>query len=164
MTERVVSVSGKTVEVASSNGGSDVPLASDSVPGIVQIGENIYVLAGVISVPYGTPSRLGVLKVGSRLTGGSDGTINVPVANRATAGVVKVGATMSFGMDGLIDVYAASLQTAGVVKQAVPIADVQTIQVTDIASAQTAIAAMGTTLTEFMQAMRDSGAMARIEG
>lgn len=58
------------------------------------------------------------------------------------------------------DVPVATITTAGIVKQAMPVADVQTIAVTDIASAQAAIAAMGTTLAEVMQSMRNSGQMA----
>lgn len=161
MTERVYGLSGKAVEVAVPGGNSDVPVATDTAPGIVQIGENIYVLAGVISVPYGTPSRLGVLKIGSHLTGGTDGTVNVPVGNRATAGVVKVGQTLSFSPDGTIDAYEASVGSPGIVKRTVPVADVETIPVTDISSAQQAIAAMGTTLSEVMQAMRNAGLMER---
>lgn len=164
MTERVVSVSGKTVEVAASGGAGDVPAATTTAPGIVQIGDNIYVLAGVISVPYGTPSRLGVLKIGSRLTGGSDGTVNVPVGNRATAGVVKVGLTLSFSPDGTIDVYEASQDSPGIMKQAMPVPDVETIAVTDIESAQAAIAAMGTTLSQLMQSMRNSGQLGVSDG
>lgn len=158
MTARVISVAGVPVDVATpGSGGGEVKIATESTPGIVQIGENIYILAGIISVPYGTPSRLGVLKIGSRLTGGSDGTVNVPVGNRATAGVVKVGTTMSFSPDGTIDVYAASIDSAGVVKQSAPVPDVETIAVTDIESARAAIAAMGTTLSQLMQEMRNSG-------
>ncbi len=55
----------------------------------------------------------------------------------------------------------ATSTVAGIVKATIPVADVQTIAVTDIASAQLAIAAMGTTLSEVMQAMRNSGQMER---
>lgn len=54
----------------------------------------------------------------------------------------------------------ASIGAIGGVKQVVPVEDVQTIPVTDIQSAQDAIAAMGTTLSELMQAMRASGILA----
>lgn len=57
------------------------------------------------------------------------------------------------------EVPAATITTAGLVKQAVPVADVPVVTVTDIQSAQDAIAAMGTTLAELMQALRNSGAL-----
>lgn len=162
MTERVVAISGKTVEVsAPGSGGGDVPVATTSTTGVVSIGDNLTVDAtGKVSVPYGTPSRLGVVQIGSRLTGGSDGTVNVPLANRATAGVMKAGADLDFGTDGTINPYAASTSRPGIMKQAMPVADVATIEVTDIASAQAAIAAMGTTLAELMQAMRNANQLA----
>lgn len=59
-----------------------------------------------------------------------------------------------------VDVQEATIETAGIMKQAAPVADVPTIAVTDIQSAQDAIAAMGTTLAEVMQAMRQAGQMA----
>lgn len=56
---------------------------------------------------------------------------------------------------------AATLTTLGGVKQAVPVQDVETIAVTDIQSAQDAIAAMGTTLSELMQSMRNAGLLGK---
>lgn len=53
----------------------------------------------------------------------------------------------------------ATSTVAGIVKATTPIADVQTIQVTDIESAGLAIAAIGTTLAEVMQALRTAGIM-----
>lgn len=58
---------------------------------------------------------------------------------------------------GSVDVPVATITTAGIVKQSFPVADMETIEVTDIASAQATIAAMGTTLSELMQSMRNSG-------
>ena len=57
------------------------------------------------------------------------------------------------------EIPAATITTAGLVKQAVPVADVPVVPVTDIQSAQDAIAAMGTTLAELMQSLRNSGAL-----
>lgn len=62
------------------------------------------------------------------------------------------------------DLPAATLTSPGVIKQAIPVSDVQTIPVTDIASAQAAVAAMGTTLSELMQSLRNSGALAESDG
>lgn len=60
---------------------------------------------------------------------------------------------------GSVDVPLATATTAGLVKATIPVDDVQTIPVTDIASAQSAIEAMGTTLHELMQALRNAGVM-----
>jgi len=51
----------------------------------------------------------------------------------------------------------ASIGTPGLVSQCPPIDDVETIPVTDIQSAQDAIAAMGTTLSELIQDLRAAG-------
>ncbi len=59
------------------------------------------------------------------------------------------------------NVPAATITTAGIVKQAFPVQDVETIAVTDIQSAQDAIAAMGTTLSELMQSMRNAGLLGK---
>ncbi|NIG77863.1 hypothetical protein F3J34_30315 [Klebsiella sp. Ap-873] len=160
MTERVYGLSGKTVEVSTPGSGTgDLPVATATVLGGVKVGDNIEVDGGTISVPFAQPSRYGVVKIGSRLVGGGDGTINVPTANRATAGVVKAGADLDFGIDGTINPYAATTARPGIMKKAIPVDDVQTIPVTDIASAQAAIEAMGTTLAELMQALRNAGVM-----
>ncbi|VEB99974.1 Uncharacterised protein [Cedecea lapagei] len=157
MTERVYGLSGKTVEVAVPGSGGDLPEATNSVLGGVKVGDNIEVEGGTISVPFAQPSRYGVVKIGSRLVGGGDGVINVPVATRATAGVMKAGDTLSFSPDGTIEVNSATTFSPGIVMKSSPVADVETIPVTDIASAQLAIAAMGTTLSELMQALRNAG-------
>ena len=54
----------------------------------------------------------------------------------------------------------ADLGTRGLVLMATPVPDVQTVIVTDIASAATAIAAIGTTLSELQQALRAAGIIA----
>lgn len=51
----------------------------------------------------------------------------------------------------------ATISTIGGVKQCPPIDDVETIPVTDIESAQTAVAAIGTTLSELIQDLRAAG-------
>ena len=162
MTANVVGQSGKTVEVATladvSGEAQDIPVATSSTAGVVKVGTNISVASdGTISIPPALPSSYGVVQIGSRLTGGGNGVINVPLANRATAGVVKVGLTMSFGTDGTIDVYAAKTSALGAVFKAAQVADVSTTTVTDINSAATAIAQIGTTLSELMQSLRAAG-------
>lgn len=59
------------------------------------------------------------------------------------------------------DLPKATISTIGGVKQCPPIDDVQTIPVTDIESAQLAIAAMGTTISELIQDLRAAGIIAR---
>ena len=51
--------------------------ASDSQPGIVEIGSNISVSSGVISVPVATDSTLGVVRFGSGISVDSNGVISV---------------------------------------------------------------------------------------
>lgn len=53
----------------------------------------------------------------------------------------------------------ATITKAGIVKQAAPVADVVPVEVTDISSAQEAIAEMGTTLAELMQSLRNAGVL-----
>ena len=64
MTAKVVSVAGIPVEVATpgEGGGGDLPVATSSILGGVKIGEYLEAPGGVLTVPYGTPSRYGVLK------------------------------------------------------------------------------------------------------
>lgn len=164
MAVKCVSAGGVPVDVMTpgdgGGSGGDVQIATTSKAGIVIAGDNINIESdGKISVLYGTPSRYGVLKIGSRLTGGSDGTVNVPTANRATAGVVKAGADLDFGTDGTINPYAATVTRPGIAKQAMPVADVVPVTVTDIPTAQEAIAEMGTTLAELMQSLRNAGVL-----
>ena len=86
----------------------------------------------------------------------SGDSYTLPEATGITLGGVKVGDNLSVE-DGVISAQMADIQTPGVVKQSVPVQDVETIPVTDIESAQNAIAAMGTTLSELMQALRNAG-------
>ena len=78
----------------------------------------------------------------------------------STGGVPVTVATLS-DIENPSDLPLAEIDKAGVVKKTLPVADVQTFQVTDIESAALAIAAIGTTLAELMQAMRNSGQMER---
>lgn len=82
----------------------------------------------------------------------------LPNATKTMLGGVKVGDNLSVA-SGVLSLPQAAYQTKGVVSQAAPIDDVQTIAVTDIQSAQDAIAAMGTTLSELMQALRNAGVL-----
>lgn len=161
MGERVIGLSGKCVEVPSMSdmgGSGSTPIATKTDLGGVIVGDNISVdSSGKVSIPYSTPSQYGVVQIGSRLTGGGNGVINVPLANRATAGVMKAGADLDFGTDGTINPYAATTSRPGINKQAVPVADVTVVTVTDVDTAAEAIAQMGTTLSELMSSLRNAG-------
>lgn len=91
-------------------------------------------------------------------TSSSTEPYTLPNATRTTLGGVKVGDNLSVA-SGVLSVPQAAYQSKGVVSQSAPVADVETIPVTDIQSAQDAIAAMGTTLAELMQALRASGVL-----
>lgn len=92
-------------------------------------------------------------------TTGSSEQYTLTEATSTTLGGVKVGDNLSVA-SGVLSVQKAAYQSYGVVSQAAPVADVETIAVTDIESAQSAIAAMGTTLSELMQALRTAGVLA----
>lgn len=71
------------------------PSASKSEKGICEIGYNINVSAGVISLPVGSSANKGVVQIGSGLSV-SSGTVNLntnalPVASAITSGKVIVG-------------------------------------------------------------------------
>lgn len=91
-------------------------------------------------------------------TSSSTDPYTLPKATKTTLGGVKVGDNLSVA-SGVLSVPQAAYQAKGVVSQAAPVDDVETIPVTDIQSAQDAIAAMGTTLAELMQALRASGVL-----
>ncbi|MRT01894.1 hypothetical protein [Ewingella americana] len=120
------------MEVATPGGGADVPIANQTTPGIVKGGDAIQI--------------------------GSDGTLMIGVAAGTRAGIVSIGTGIS-NSNGEISMATASTTIIGGVKKAQPVADVQTIQVTDIESAGLAIAALGTTLSELMQSLRNSGSL-----
>lgn len=82
----------------------------------------------------------------------------LPNATKTTLGGVKVGDNLSVA-SGVLSVPQAEYESPGVVKMAMAVDDVQTIDVTDIESAQAAIAAMGTTLSELIQSLRNAGVL-----
>ena len=91
-------------------------------------------------------------------TSGSSEEYTLPEATSTTLGGVKVGDNLSVA-SGVLSAPQADIAAYGVVKLAFPVADVETIEVTDIQSAQDAIAAMGTTLAELMQSLRNAGVL-----
>ncbi len=92
--------------------------ASKDVKGLVQIGDNINVNNGLVSVPVATDTILGVIKngktiinnqgtidvnTGENIVTGQDGKIGVPVGTSDTFGVLKTGKTIT-NNSGTIDV------------------------------------------------------------
>lgn len=110
-------------------------------------------------IPIATTSSTGVVKGGGNVSVASDGTMSVVVAAGTKAGVVSIGTGIAVA-SGEISVAAATMTVKGGVLLGAPVADVETIAVTDIQSAQDAIAAMGTTLSELQQVLRASGVIA----
>lgn len=113
-------------------GGSYTPTdATTSSKGVVQIGDNIDVTSGVISVPDATTSTKGVIKygnnfqingngqlaiaTGANVTTDVNGAITVPTADAINKGVVSIGDNVTI-TNGAISVPDASTSTKGVIK------------------------------------------------
>ena len=104
--------------------------ASKDVKGLVQIGDNINVDNGLISIPVATDTVLGVVKNGKTIvnksgtldvnTGDSfevadDGKINIKLATKDEAGIVSIGDNIQVD-NGKISAPLASSETAGLAK------------------------------------------------
>lgn len=104
--------------------------ASKEVNGLVQIGDNINVDNGLISIPVATDTVLGVVKNGKTIvnksgtldvnTGDSfevagDGKINIKLATKDEAGIVSIGDNIQVE-EGKISVPLASGEVAGLAK------------------------------------------------
>ena len=117
----------------------DLPIASKTEKGIVQIGENISVDAdGLIAVAKASEDAAGVVELASvaEAKAGTDATKAVtpagladalvqdkvdhplPIASKTEKGVVQIGENISVDADGLIAVARASEDAAGVVELA----------------------------------------------
>jgi hypothetical protein len=66
-----------------------LPLASETVKGVVKVGSNISVADGVISVPEATEAVKGVVEVGANLSV-DNGVISVPEATETVKGLVEL--------------------------------------------------------------------------
>ena len=88
--------------------------ATRNSKGIVQIGDNLEVSSGLISVPQASRLARGVVKVGSNLTVDStDGTINVPTGSSSQSGILQVGSNLT-DTNGVVDVPTATDSTKGI--------------------------------------------------
>ena len=101
----------------SGGGGGFVPDATRTSKGIVQIGDNINVSAGEISVPKATLNNFGVVYpgVGVSIPQNQAGVINLNTATENTIGGVKVGDNLDVENDGTISVPVATHTSKGVV-------------------------------------------------
>lgn len=136
MTERVVSQSGKTVEVATladvSGEAADIPVATSTSTGVVKGGGNVVV--------------------------STDGSMSVTqVATGNTLGLVKIGSGIGITSTGEISTAAATTTTNGGVKVGAAVTNVGTQSFTDIAGAQTSVNAVATQLNALLAALRTSG-------
>ena len=110
-----ITVNGTTVPKSRHTAAITIPTypdASTTEKGIVQIGSNLSVSSGTISVPVATTSTAGVMKVGSNLSV-SSGTVSVPYATTSTAGVIKAGDGLSIS-SGVLSVSKSAVFTATV--------------------------------------------------
>jgi hypothetical protein len=83
MTGAITFVAGQTFPVAG------IADATTSSKGVVQVGTNIDVTSGTISVPAATTSAQGVVQVGTNISVAS-GTISVATGSTSTAGVLQL--------------------------------------------------------------------------
>ena len=82
--------------------------------GVVQIGDNIDVDAGIISVATATSDVLGLVKIGTNIDNTS-GTISVKTGSKADTGILKVGTNLDVA-DGTVDVKIATANEKGLVQ------------------------------------------------
>lgn len=96
----------------------NLPIAGETVAGIVKIGDNITVNeAGVISVPIATGDTLGVIKGSNSVVIDANGVASVPLATNSSAGIVVVGDNLSLDeTTGTISIEKASKTVYGVAK------------------------------------------------
>lgn len=95
----------------------NLPIAGETVAGIVKIGDNITVNEGTISVPIATGNSVGVVKGSDSVLIDADGTATVPLATDSKAGIVIVGDNINLdAATGTISIGYASKTNYGVVK------------------------------------------------
>lgn len=93
-----------------------LPVATASELGGVKIGNNLTMTGGVLSVPVGSGSTLGVVQPGAGLAVTGAGVVSVPLAASGVAGRVKPGANTAVSGDGTLTTIAATALVAGAVK------------------------------------------------
>ena len=89
--------------------------ATKSSLGVVQIGDNIDVDNGIISVKVGTAADKGILQVGTNISV-ANGVISVATATASEIGLAKAGTNINVDNAGTFSVNTASTSESGVVQ------------------------------------------------
>ena len=99
---KVPAGAGLSVDV---NGVLSTVLATESVPGVMQVGAGLDVTAGVVSVPDATTSSKGIMQVGAGLSVTSGVVaVSIPPATESTKGVMQVGVGLDVDVNGVVSV------------------------------------------------------------
>ena len=88
--------------------------AAKDTKGIVQIGDNIDISNGIISIKLGNKDNYGLLKVGKNIDV-NDNTISIPEASNSTLGLVKGGGNINI-LNGILNVSKATSESLGAIK------------------------------------------------
>jgi hypothetical protein len=121
MTGAITFVAGQVFPV------SGIQDATATQKGIVQIGTNIDVAGGVISVKTASASQLGLVQVGTNIDVTPLGTISVKTASDTDLGLVQIGNHIE-NTAGVISVLDASTATKGVVQLNDTVTSTSTLQ------------------------------------
>jgi len=97
-----------------SDGKISIPDGSASAKGVLKVGSGLSVSSGIVSVPDGTTSTKGILKVGSGLSV-SSGTVSVPDGTTSTKGILQVGSGLSVS-SGTVSVPNGTTSTKGILQ------------------------------------------------
>lgn len=87
------------------------PIGSGATKGVVEIGSNLSVSSGLVSIPTATPSTIGVFRGDSTFTH-TGGVLAAPKATSTDLGLVKVGAGLSVDGTGSVSRGAGSASTS----------------------------------------------------
>jgi hypothetical protein len=120
MTGAITFVAGQTFPI------SGIQDATTGQKGVVQIGTNIQVSSGTISVNTATTGQLGLVQVGTNVQV-SSGTISVNTATTGQLGVVQVGSNIDVS-SGTISVKSSSTAQSGIVQLNDTVASTSTTQ------------------------------------
>ena len=95
--------------------GATIADATTTSKGIVQIGANLDISQGLLSVPVASSLFKGVVQTGANISN-NNGTISIPTAQSGIKGVVAVGANLDIDNNGNLSVPTGSDSNLGVLK------------------------------------------------
>ncbi|MBQ7630206.1 MAG: hypothetical protein IJS81_08360 [Selenomonadaceae bacterium] len=98
------------------NGIISVKVGTAADKGILQVGTNISVANGVISVATATASEIGLAKAGTNINVDNAGTFSVNTATASGIGLAKAGTNINVDNAGTFSVNTASTSESGVVQ------------------------------------------------